>query len=191
MSTRDRILDAAASVLHQRGVAGATTREIARAAGCSEALLYKYFADKHEIFLAVLSERLPNVRPADDLAGTGELSENLATLVERLLSFFVGSFPMAVSVFGAPQLLAEHRTAVLSRGFGPEGPILIVSRYLEKERSLGRIRADADVETISRILVGAAFHRAFLAAYQGLDAVPDAEDFAQRVAATAMDGIAG
>ena len=41
MSTRDRMLDAAAHVMHTRGLSRATTKEIAKAAGYSEAALYK------------------------------------------------------------------------------------------------------------------------------------------------------
>ena len=60
--TRDRILDAAAHVMRTRGFARTTTREIARAAGYSEATLYKHFQDKTDLFLAVLKERLPSLR---------------------------------------------------------------------------------------------------------------------------------
>ncbi|MGH3995405.1 MAG: helix-turn-helix domain-containing protein, partial [Pseudonocardiaceae bacterium] len=37
MSTRDRILDGAAEVMRTRGLANTTTKEIAKAAGLSEA----------------------------------------------------------------------------------------------------------------------------------------------------------
>ena len=60
-NTRDRILDAAAHVMRTRGFARTTTKEIARAAGYSEATLYKHFLDKTDLFLAVLKERLPSL----------------------------------------------------------------------------------------------------------------------------------
>ena len=44
-STRDRMLDAAYTVMRTRGLARATTKEIAREAGFSEAALYKHFED--------------------------------------------------------------------------------------------------------------------------------------------------
>ncbi|HEY2278086.1 MAG TPA: TetR/AcrR family transcriptional regulator [Streptosporangiaceae bacterium] len=59
--TRDRILDAAAHVMRTRGFARTTTKEIARAAGYSEATLYKHFQDKTDLFLAVPKERLPSL----------------------------------------------------------------------------------------------------------------------------------
>ena len=40
---RDRILAGALQVVREKGVVAATTKEIARAAGISEALVFKYF----------------------------------------------------------------------------------------------------------------------------------------------------
>jgi AcrR family transcriptional regulator len=48
-TSRDRILDGAVDVMRSRGLARASTKEIARAAGVSEALLYKLFADKTDL----------------------------------------------------------------------------------------------------------------------------------------------
>jgi AcrR family transcriptional regulator len=48
----ERILDAAAALFVERGVAGVGMGEIARAAGCSRATLYRYFADRHELQVA-------------------------------------------------------------------------------------------------------------------------------------------
>src|SRR5829696_6036346 len=123
MSTRDRILDAAAEVMTERGIAATTTRAIARAAGCSEALLYKHFDDKQQIFLAVLLERMPTIAGRDDQASAATAAESLAELVHRMFDLFLRSFPMAVSIFGTPELLAEHRDSVRAHGYGPEGAI--------------------------------------------------------------------
>jgi AcrR family transcriptional regulator len=178
-STRDRILDAAATVLLERGLVGATTRELARAAGCSEALLYKHFADKQELFLAVLSERMPRVElPA--ASDRTDLPSSLATIVTKLLAFFTRTFPMSGSIFGAPELLAEHRNGVRARGFGPEHLVPLIAGLLAEEQAAGRIRPDADLEAAARLLVGLAFHRAFLAAYEGELEVGDATEFARR-----------
>jgi AcrR family transcriptional regulator len=47
--TRDRILEAAARVFARDGVAGATTREIARVARVNEVTLFRYFRNKNEL----------------------------------------------------------------------------------------------------------------------------------------------
>jgi AcrR family transcriptional regulator len=188
-STRERILDAAATVLVERGLVGATTRELARAAGCSEALLYKHFADKQELFLAVLTERMPGIElPA--ASDRTDLPSSLATLVTALLAFFTRTFPMAASIYGAPELLAEHRDGVRTRGYGPEGTVPLVAGLLAEEQAAGRIRADADLEAAARLLVGLAFHRAFLAAYEGKREVADAAEFARRGVELVVPGLA-
>jgi len=143
MSTRDRILDAAATVLRERGIARATTKEIARAAGCSEALLYKHFADKQELFLGVLSERAPRLDAPAELVGHGTVEENVTTLVGQLLAFYVRSFPMAASILGAPELLAAHREGLGRRGAGPQGPALQVQAYLDAETPARRPRPES------------------------------------------------
>jgi AcrR family transcriptional regulator len=45
----DKILDAAGTVLAQRGVRRATMTDVARAAGCSRATLYRYFPDQDDL----------------------------------------------------------------------------------------------------------------------------------------------
>lgn len=48
----ERILDAAADLFVERGVGPVGMSEIARAAGCSRATLYRYFADRDELHTA-------------------------------------------------------------------------------------------------------------------------------------------
>ncbi len=170
--------------MRERGLANATTKLIAAAAGYSEAMLYKHFTDKQELFLAVLEERTPPVRIDLTAAGNGDLTENLVSLVEQLMGFFTLTFPIAASVFGAPDLLAQHRDGVAAHGRGPAGPVLAVQSYLEAERAKGRLGSGADTASAAHLLVGAAFHQGFLAAFEGLDSVPDAAAKAGGIAAT-------
>jgi len=190
MSTRDRILDAAATVLRERGIARATTKEIARAAGCSEALLYKHFSDKQELFLGVLSERSPRLDAPSDLVGHATVVENVTTLVGQLFAFYARSFPMAASILGAPELLAAHRERLGRRGAGPRGPALQVQAYLDAEARDGRLAADVDTEALPRTLAGAALFEAFLAVYAGRDRVPDAAARARAIVGTVRLGAA-
>ena len=55
--TRDRVLEAAARVFAARGFAGASMEEIAASAGFTRGAVYSNFADKAELFLAVLEAR--------------------------------------------------------------------------------------------------------------------------------------
>lgn len=53
-ASRGRILDAAERVFAARGFAGATTREIALAAGIQKRMLFYYFSSKDDLYRAVL-----------------------------------------------------------------------------------------------------------------------------------------
>ncbi|MFB7249611.1 TetR/AcrR family transcriptional regulator [Microbacterium sp. NPDC056234] len=164
MTARERILDAAARIMREQGIVRATTKEIARAAACSEGLLYKNFAGKHELFVAVLQERLP--RPFAGIEpGIGDAVENLERATVGLIEFFAEGFPIAAALFGDRELLSAWRTQSDARGGGPEAPQRMLTAYIRAEQTDGRIRADADADAVSALLVGAALHEAFLASF--------------------------
>lgn len=181
-ATRDRILDAAAAIIRRDGLVRATTKQIARQAGCSEALLYKHFPDKRDIFLQVLIQRSPRLDVAGELPGTATVPENLTRLVVALLGFYEQGFPMAASIFGSSDLLAAHRAAMNERGAGPHRPAEMVTAYLEAERDLGRLDQAADCDALARLLTGAALYEAFLASYAG-EQISDPQALAARLVA--------
>jgi AcrR family transcriptional regulator len=181
VSAREKILDAAARVMNEKGLARATTKEIAREAGYSEAALYKHFADKQEIFLGVLNERLPRPQAPADLVGGGTVIGNLEIITGQLLRFYVRTFPIAASIFSAPELLASWREGMSAKGAGPRMPSAGVERYLAGEIEAGRLAATVDPWATAALLVGAAMHQAFLANFEGLDEVPDADAVARRL----------
>ena len=51
------IIAAAASLFAAKGFNGTTTREIAKTAGISEALLFRYFPTKRALYAAILAEK--------------------------------------------------------------------------------------------------------------------------------------
>ena len=60
MAAEDRrlqILQVAVSLFSQRGFGGTTTREIAQAAGVSEAMVFRHFATKQELYAAILDHK--------------------------------------------------------------------------------------------------------------------------------------
>ncbi|MBI5100313.1 MAG: TetR/AcrR family transcriptional regulator [Nitrospirae bacterium] len=69
-NTRDKILDAGLKLFSTRGYLGATTKEIAKAAGVAELTLFRHFSSKEllfeevlvrDSFLAVLKELMPGI----------------------------------------------------------------------------------------------------------------------------------
>ena len=67
---RQQILDAAATFFSRRGFAGTTTRQIAKALGISETLLFRHFPTKESLYEAILENLVPE---ADFERWLGEL----------------------------------------------------------------------------------------------------------------------
>jgi TetR/AcrR family transcriptional repressor of nem operon len=53
-ATRDRIVGVAATLMHERGVAGTSTEDVQLAAGVSASQVYHYFGDKRSLTRAVI-----------------------------------------------------------------------------------------------------------------------------------------
>ncbi|WP_236789942.1 TetR/AcrR family transcriptional regulator [Amycolatopsis sp. GM8] len=187
MGTRDEILAAARRIMRERGYARATTKEIARAAGYSEAALYKHFTDKTEIFLGVLSEQLPafgTLLTALE-AGTGTVRGNLTKVARTALDFYLEGFPISASLFSSRELLSAHRDAMRELGTGPRYPQRALSQYLRAEQRLGRLPRASDAETIAALLLGACFQQAFLLSFDG-EPVADLNALARRLVKTLL-----
>ncbi|WP_251094548.1 TetR/AcrR family transcriptional regulator [Streptomyces sp. Caat 7-52] len=191
--TRVRILDAAHELMLTVGLARATTKEIARAAGCSEAALYKHFDSKEELFVRVLTERLPRLTPLlGGLAaepGQGTLEENLTEIARQAALFYEQSFPIAASLYAETQLKRRHDDVLRTLGSGPHLPIQGLDAYLRAEQDAGRVRAGADTYAAASLLLGACAQRAF--AYDATDSGerPAVDEFAARLAKTLLGGI--
>ncbi|MGC9495549.1 TetR/AcrR family transcriptional regulator [Streptomyces sp. WG7] len=190
---RERILDAAHELMLTVGLARATTKEIARGADCSEAALYKHFVSKEELFIRVLSERLPRLTPLlRELAaepGRGSLEENVTEIARQAALFYEQSFPIAASLYAQTQLKRRHDDAMREMGTGPHLPIEGLDAYLRAEQAAGRVRADADTFAAASLLLGACAQRAFAYDATRSGVRPPMDDFARRLARTLLAGV--
>ncbi|HTI25300.1 MAG TPA: TetR family transcriptional regulator [Kutzneria sp.] len=74
--TRELLLDAAARVFAQKGLAGASVDEIAEAAGYSIGAVYSNFGSKEQLFVELLKERANDrVTQATEIAADAEPAE--------------------------------------------------------------------------------------------------------------------
>lgn len=166
MGTRDVILDAAAQVMAERGLANMTTRQIAQAAGFTEAALYKHFTNKADLIVAVVRERSPGMtRLAQALQvgpGTGDLADNLTAIAQTAIAFYRDGFPMFASMFADPATLATHKEELRRQDAGPHKANEALAAYLCAEQETGRLRPDADAHAAAGLLLGACFQHALL-----------------------------
>ncbi|MFJ6753543.1 MULTISPECIES: TetR/AcrR family transcriptional regulator [unclassified Streptomyces] len=193
--TPERLLDAAEKLMRTSGLAKATTKAIAREAGCSEAALYKYFANKEELFVRVLMERTPNAGPlmavlrADPDPGEQGVEETLTDIARHASLFYADAMPMAASLFAEPALLIRHREGVQKIGTGPHTVLDALAGRLRRELAAGRLRPDADPAAAAALLLGACFQRAFFLHFSGAQVVRPVEEFAPAVAGTVWAAI--
>src|SRR5690242_3079293 len=170
-STRDQILDAATSLIRNIGLGHTTTKEIASAAGLSEAALYRHFADRAELFLCVIGERVPQLVAAlKDLptrAGHRTVRGNLEDLARVALPFYDQTLPMAASLFAEPELLARHQEQMRNKNAGPHRSLEHLAAYVRAEQRLGRINARVDPEAAAALLIGSCVGRALIRRFLG------------------------
>ena len=157
----EQLFDAAERVLLRDGPDALTSRAVTGEAGCAKGVLHRHFAD-FDAFLAELV--LDRIRRVDDqaaalraTAGSGTVTDNL---VDALTELF-GS--VAVAIVALVTFRSDLRPRLRRAGVtGATGvPVLadgqaMIAAYLSAERGLGRLMADADVDTLSLTLVGSA-----------------------------------
>ena len=74
---RRQILQVAMNLFSQRGFRGTTTKEIAQAAGVSEAMVFRHFATKDELYAAILDQKACHTGTMEDIC------VGLAETIER------------------------------------------------------------------------------------------------------------
>jgi AcrR family transcriptional regulator len=151
--TDDEVLRIARTVFRQQGHT-ATTREIAQAAGISEAILYQRFGSKQELFFAAMRPQGPDV---ELLLGPEEPPEDALTymraVVVRLGEHFAEVIPLALRVMMHP----SFDPARLARA-QPGGPAILLDGLAERLAALARRRelATPSGPVTARLLVSLA-----------------------------------
>jgi AcrR family transcriptional regulator len=192
-ATRQAILAAAEALIQELGIKGATTREIARRAGCAEGSIYRYFPDKHALFHEIVVSRYPQfislVETLPGQAGTGTVRRNLETVTVAALSFYRLIMPMVVGSMSDRELREQQRRHFEENGGGPVKSLGAVSAYVEAERRLGRVSDRVSPEHLTRLLLGACFSQASLEALVGDAArLGSDEEFAREIVRNLMAG---
>jgi TetR/AcrR family transcriptional regulator len=66
---REQLLQVAVDLFSRKGFNGTTTREIAAAAGVTEAIIFRHFATKEQLYTAIIDRRLNSPETAEWVAG--------------------------------------------------------------------------------------------------------------------------
>jgi AcrR family transcriptional regulator len=164
---RSAIIDAARKLFGRNGFHGTGTSDIAAAAGCSEPVIYKHFASKQALFAAVLedSTRVMHERFAAAAAGEGDLFDAYLRFVRGLsgdpkVAELSRLRYLALTLTAEPEIRAGLAAMVAQWQAG-------VRAAVEAARLSGRIREDADVESVAMLFFGLAQAAGFMSAIEG------------------------
>ncbi|HYZ00933.1 MAG TPA: helix-turn-helix domain-containing protein [Candidatus Binatia bacterium] len=145
------MLDAALEVFVERGVDGATVRDVTAAAGVTQGLLYHYFDRKDALVRAILEERgfLPELRRL--VAGSPDrpASVMLPELASEFRNLLSEHADLVTLFFSAGRANAEIQSAL--QGFIAEGQRLLAD-YLEGRVAAGELRA-TDTRAAAQLLL--------------------------------------
>jgi AcrR family transcriptional regulator len=182
------MLDAGLHIIGMKGFAGATTKEIALAAGVNEVTLFRTFKNKMGLFDAIIKERSPRPQLLKEMHFDRNL-EVRKVLVDnalRLLNILHANRDLVrVLVLDLPRLERMPRYDPISDTF--TGPL---SGYLASQKELGRLR-DIDPEAAAEMLYGS-LRSFFIDTYLFQDLEPDRSSdrrFINTVVSIYLDGI--
>jgi AcrR family transcriptional regulator len=149
----DAVLRIARDVFREHGHT-ATTRQVAHAAGISEAILYQRFGSKDGLFFAAMHARGPDI---EELLGPldppDDAHQYLCTVLRRLGGYFAEVIPLALREMMHP----SFDPASLSR-VRPGGPAELREGLAKRLASLMRRKrlAASDEVVVARLLLGLA-----------------------------------
>jgi AcrR family transcriptional regulator len=91
VARKEAIVEAVQDVFAEKGFDGTTTRELAKAAGVSEALLYKHFPSKESLYAAMLDgcAKGPTFAEASRILELDASTSTLVVMVHFMISHYV------------------------------------------------------------------------------------------------------
>jgi|SRR5215217_1339191 len=179
--TREKVLQAARDLFIERGYEGATIRDIARAAGMSTGAVFASFADKTELFDAILN---------DDFAGLLDPMQDAFSASTTAKEALVGMFGAAYRAHSAQLPLIQAALAA-SWTRTPEAERLrreslrpirsLVIQTLERGVERGELAAKFDQRLISDMLWDLYLAGYRPAAFEGLSVENQTDRLAERI----------
>lgn len=156
---RQQLFEAAERILLRDGPSALTSRAVTDEAGVAKGVLHRHFDDFDAFLAEFVRDRIywmdAQAAALSAIAGTGTVVGNLTG---ALTTMFTSSVTTAI----VPLVTFRDGLRARLRETWPTGvPILteaatMIAFYLDAERQLERVRADADLDTLARTLVGAA-----------------------------------
>lgn len=160
---RAQILQIAIKLFSQNGFRGTTTKEIARAAGVSEAMVFRHFATKDELYHAILDWKAcegevnkfeqiaDSMTEKDDEKVFYGMIKNALDHHEHDPQFMRLLFHSALEGHELAEIFVEQNIIPIYEVF---------SSYIAARQQDGAIRADINPRIVVRAMVGMMIHHA-------------------------------
>ena len=150
----ERLFEAADRLLERDGPAGLTSRAVTSEAHTATGLLFRHFIDFDAFLAAFVIDRMQRFHGSAggwvNRAGTASVTENLTDVALSLLPAATRLFEVAHARPSLMNRLMETHHA--AAGAGLEEIERAITGYLDAEKSLGRVRADADTASVALAL---------------------------------------
>jgi TetR/AcrR family transcriptional regulator len=144
--TRERILQAAIGEFSHKGLDGARVDEIAQRSRANKRLIYHYFGNKEELFLAVLERAYDDIRQAEASLHLDGLDPE--TAIRRLTEFsfdYSASNPHFIHLLNCENLYGARHLRESKRILQLNSPIIdALRRILNRGQREGLFRKDVD-----------------------------------------------
>lgn len=162
-NTRQRLLDAAATVFAEKGLVGATTREIASQAQVNEVTLFRHFHSKEKLLAAVLQstfdqpEAAASTAPVDggDAAPRRDLRSEIRRYAHRYERVLLRNILLLRTLLGEIHRHREHEARVLHGIFAPLKAELVT--VIQEAQAAGTVRAEVDPVVSADVFSGTVF----------------------------------
>lgn len=144
--TREKILQAAMAEFSTRGLGGARVDSIAQRAGVNKRMLYHYFGNKDDLFLAVMEHTYESIRQleSDLRLEDGEPLDAMRRLIKFTFGYFVDN-PHFISLLNSENL---HRAGHIKRSRRVKdinNPVIrSLDRLLKRGHRAGIFRSGVD-----------------------------------------------
>jgi AcrR family transcriptional regulator len=158
---REQLFRAAERVLSRQGPDGLTSRAITDQAGVAKGLLFNHFTDLDQFLAEMVLDRSHHAASlAAELpprVGTGTVKTNLVDTAVTLLRSH--AFAVAGIIHARPTLMSRLHHISSGRPYAVLSDVeKSFAAYLTAEKTLGRIPAATDTDTLAFILVGTIHH---------------------------------
>ena len=163
--TSQKIIDAAMTLVRDKGYVATTTKEIARIAGVNECTLFRKFESKKDIVLQGANQTgwRANVTPEIFENVTWDLRKDLEMFMRAYIDRMTPDFVNLSIGLRAPQLYEETKQLIMKV---PQAFLMTFTNYLNKMCEMGKI-PEKDFKTLALTVFSSTFGYTFLKASFG------------------------